>query len=124
MGALPPPFVIVPAELSSVPSPAFTVTLVDPAIVPLLVKPGVSALWTASRSPAVGPGDYIGAYMVGSTGGWVELTYQIHGDPGGWIPAWLANQAALLSVRHTLENLGAVVHRYANVRSDFVAERE
>jgi hypothetical protein len=57
-------------------------------------------------------------------GGWVEVTYQIHGDPGGWIPAWLANQAALLSVRHTLENLSAVVPRYANVRSEFVAELE
>lgn len=56
--------------------------------------------------------------------GWVEVTYQIHGDPGGWIPAWLANQAAVLSVRHTLENMAAVVHRYANARSEFVAERE
>jgi len=57
-------------------------------------------------------------------GGWVEVTYQIHGDPGGRIPAWLANQAALLSVRHTLENLAAVVHRYEKVRSEFVVELE
>lgn len=57
-------------------------------------------------------------------GGWVEVTYQIHGDPGGWIPAWLANQAALLSVRHTLENLAVVVHRYADARSEFVQELE
>ena len=54
--------------------------------------------------------------------GWVEVTYQIHGDPGGWIPAWLANHAAVLSVRHTLSNLVEVVGRYANARSAFVAE--
>jgi hypothetical protein len=54
--------------------------------------------------------------------GWVEVTYQIYGDPGGWIPAWLANRAAVLSVRHTLSNLVEVVGRYANARSEFVAE--
>lgn len=54
--------------------------------------------------------------------GWVEVTYQIYGDPGGWIPTWLANQAALISVKNTLLNLAAVVNRYADARSDFVAE--
>lgn len=54
--------------------------------------------------------------------GWMEVTYQIHGDPGGWIPAWLANQAALVSVKNTLLNLASVVHRYADASSDYVAE--
>jgi hypothetical protein len=54
--------------------------------------------------------------------GWVEVTYQIYGDPGGWIPTWLANQAALISVKNTLLNFAAVVNRYADARSDFVAE--
>ena len=54
--------------------------------------------------------------------GWVEVSYQVYGDPGGWIPAWLANRAAILSVQHTLENLVAVVGRYAAARSEFVAE--
>lgn len=54
--------------------------------------------------------------------GWVEVTYQIYGDPGGWIPAWLANHAAVLSVRYTLSNLAGVVGRYANARSEFVSE--
>lgn len=72
------------------------------------------------RVPAMG--GYWG--LKPEAGGWVEVTYQIHGDPGGWIPAWLANQAALLSVRHTLENLATVVHRYANARSEFVQEVE
>ena len=54
--------------------------------------------------------------------GWVEVSYQIYGDPGGWIPAWLANRAAVLSVQHTLENLAEVVDRYAAARSDFVEE--
>lgn len=55
-------------------------------------------------------------------GGWVEVTYQVYGDPGGWIPAWLANRAAVLSVKHTLQNLVEVVSRYANARSEFVEE--
>lgn len=54
--------------------------------------------------------------------GWVEVTYQIYGDPGGWIPAWLANHAAVLSVKHSLANLIEAVPRYANARSEFVAE--
>ena len=56
--------------------------------------------------------------------GWVEVTYQIYGDPGGWIPVWLANQAALISVKNTLFNLAAVVNRYAHARSEFVPEPE
>ena len=56
--------------------------------------------------------------------GWVQITYQIYGDPGGWIPAWLANHAAVLSVKHSLTNLIEVVERYANARSEFVAEPE
>lgn len=54
--------------------------------------------------------------------GWVEVTYQVHGDPGGWIPAWLANQAAQVSVKNTLQNLVSVVGRYEDSRSEFVQE--
>jgi hypothetical protein len=54
--------------------------------------------------------------------GWVEVTYQIYGDPGGWIPTWVANQAALISVKKTLLNLANVVPRYADARSEFVVE--
>jgi len=55
-------------------------------------------------------------------GGWVEVTYQVYGDPGGWIPVWLANRAALVSVQHTLENLKGVVGLYEGVKSGFVDE--
>ena len=34
--------------------------------------------------------------------GWVEVTYQVYGDPGGLIPVWLANFAAVTSVTRTL----------------------
>ncbi|MEZ5570875.1 MAG: START domain-containing protein [Halioglobus sp.] len=54
--------------------------------------------------------------------GWVEVTYQVYGDPGGWIPVWLANRAALLSVQHTLTNLKSVVGRYEGVVSEYVSE--
>jgi len=54
--------------------------------------------------------------------GWVEVTYQVYGDPGGWIPVWLANRAALVSVQNTLENMPDVVGRYEHRRSEFVQE--
>jgi hypothetical protein len=57
-------------------------------------------------------------------GGWVRVTYQVYGDPGGWIPAWLANRAALLSVQYTLASLVSVVGRYAGAASDDVREPE
>ena len=55
-------------------------------------------------------------------GGWVEVTYQVYGDPGGVIPAWLANYAALRSVTKTLQNMSGVVARYAGAHSPFVTE--
>jgi len=55
-------------------------------------------------------------------GGWVEVTYQVYGDPGGWIPVWLANRAAVTSVQNTLHNLISVVNRYEGAKSEFVDE--
>lgn len=55
-------------------------------------------------------------------GGWVGVTYQVYGDPGGWIPAWVANKAALRSVIKTLQNMQWAVSRYENATSAFVAE--
>ncbi len=54
--------------------------------------------------------------------GWVEVTYQVYGDPGGWIPVWLANRAAVISVRETLRNMVSAVSRYESARSEFVDE--
>lgn len=54
--------------------------------------------------------------------GWVAVTYQVYGDPGGWIPVWLANRAAVLSVQETLRNMIPVVSRYEGARSEFVEE--
>lgn len=54
--------------------------------------------------------------------GWVEVTYQVHGDPGGLLPVWLANRAAQVSVKNTLQNMAAVVGRYEGARSEFVQE--
>jgi Polyketide cyclase / dehydrase and lipid transport len=54
--------------------------------------------------------------------GWVEVTYQVYGDPGGWIPVWVANRAALVSVQETLRNMIAVVGRYEGASSAFVKE--
>jgi hypothetical protein len=54
--------------------------------------------------------------------GWVEVTYQVYGDPGGWLPDWLANRAALMSVQNTLRNMRSAVKHYRNARSEFVSE--
>lgn len=54
--------------------------------------------------------------------GWVQVTYQVYGDPGGWIPVWLANRAALLSVQYTLTNMKAAVSHFEGARSEHVEE--
>jgi hypothetical protein len=54
--------------------------------------------------------------------GWVEVSYQVYGDPGGWLPVWVANRAAVVSVQETLRNMISVVSRYEGVRSEFVEE--
>jgi hypothetical protein len=54
--------------------------------------------------------------------GWVEVTYQVYGDPGGWIPVLLANYAAITSVTRTLKNMTSAVSRYSGARSEFVRE--
>jgi len=46
----------------------------------------------------------------------------VHGDPGGWIPVWMANRAAVVSVQETLRNMISAVSRYENARSEFVEE--
>jgi hypothetical protein len=55
--------------------------------------------------------------------GQVTVSYQVYGNPGGWIPVWLANYAAQISVIRTLQNLPSAVRAYENARSPFVAER-
>jgi len=57
-------------------------------------------------------------------GGEVDVVYQVHGDPGGRVPAWLANYAAALSVSRTLQNMPTVVQLYSAARSDLVREPE
>jgi hypothetical protein len=57
-------------------------------------------------------------------GGYIKVTYQVYGDPGGSLPDWLANQAAALSVKNTLLNMQDAVARYAGIRLPFVGERE
>ena len=54
--------------------------------------------------------------------GWVEVTYQVYGDPGGWIPVWIANYAAARSVTRTLQNMRSAVKRYDRAQSEFVVE--
>jgi len=54
--------------------------------------------------------------------GAVKVTYRVHGDPGGWVPIWIANYAAARSVIRTLENLPAAAERYRDARSDHVRE--
>jgi hypothetical protein len=54
--------------------------------------------------------------------GQVAITYQVHGDPGGWVPVWMANYAAAVSVRRTLQNLPAALERYRGAKSDHVLE--
>ena len=54
--------------------------------------------------------------------GWIEVTYQIFGDPGGWIPVWLANRAAEMSVKNTLLNMTSVIDHFEGANSEYVIE--
>lgn len=54
--------------------------------------------------------------------GWVRVTYQVRGHPGGMIPVWLANRAASRSVVETLRNMPGAVRRYTGARSPQVLE--
>ena len=54
--------------------------------------------------------------------GWVEVIYQVYGDPGGWIPVWVANHAAVISVKRTLHKMRSAVTRYGSAQSEFVEE--
>ena len=54
--------------------------------------------------------------------GWVEVTYQVYGNPGGLIPVWLANFAAVTSVTRTLQRMDAAVQSYLGARSPYVKE--
>ena len=54
--------------------------------------------------------------------GWIAVTYQVYGDPGGSIPVWIANYAAALSVTRTLQNMTSAVREYAGTTSAEVAE--
>ena len=55
-------------------------------------------------------------------GGWVQVTYQVHGDPGGWIPVWVANRAAALSVTNTLRAMPGAAKLYRDASSELVEE--
>jgi len=54
--------------------------------------------------------------------GRVEVTYQVYGDPGGLIPVWVANYAAVTSVTNTLQKMPDVIDRYRDAHSAFVQE--
>ena len=54
--------------------------------------------------------------------GRVEVTYQVYGDPGGLIPVWVANYAAVTSVTKTLQKMPDVVDRYRDAHSASVQE--
>ena len=62
--------------------------------------------------------------LLPATDGKVKVVYQVHGDPGGWVPVWIANLAAARSVIRTLQNLPGALSRYRDARSPFVAELE
>lgn len=89
----------------------------------ILVKITNFPTFTEPESQYVRVPDFGGFWRLRpQTDGWVEVTYQVHGDPGGWIPAWLANAAAIRSVTRTLKNMASVVGRYSDATSEFVRE--
>lgn len=54
--------------------------------------------------------------------GEVTVTYQVHGDPGGRVPVWVANYAAVKSVTRTLQQLPTALLEYQGAHADEVKE--
>ncbi|MEZ5582488.1 MAG: START domain-containing protein [Candidatus Competibacteraceae bacterium] len=56
--------------------------------------------------------------------GWVKIVCQLHAEPGGYIPDWLANSAAQKAAYQTLVNLRKIISRpkYQNATLNFVQE--
>ncbi|MEM1111993.1 MAG: hypothetical protein AAGI11_08810 [Pseudomonadota bacterium] len=52
----------------------------------------------------------------------VRVVYQVYGDPGGFVPGWLANLAALRSVVATLQAMPRAVRRYAGTRVEGIQD--
>jgi len=56
--------------------------------------------------------------------GWVEIICQLHAEPGGFIPDWLANSAAQKAAYQTLVNLRNIISRrkYQDATLTFIQE--
>jgi hypothetical protein len=56
--------------------------------------------------------------------GWVEIVCQLHAEPGGYIPDWLANSAAQKAAYQTLLNLQQIISRqkYQSATLHFIKE--
>ncbi|GJQ60666.1 MAG: hypothetical protein D8M57_11020 [Candidatus Scalindua sp. AMX11] len=54
----------------------------------------------------------------------VEVTLQLHVDPGGWLPSWIINRAVEVFPYKTLCNLRKMVKlpKYLNVQSSFYGD--
>lgn len=70
-------------------------------------------------------------YMAGSwkfapaEDGLVDVTYQVHADPGGSLPNWLSNMVVLDTPYNTLKNMQKLVSepQYQNATLDYVQNR-
>lgn len=56
--------------------------------------------------------------------GWIRVVYQVHADPAGDIPAWLANSVVVDAPYHTLKNMRKMVGRkpYVNARLSYIRD--
>jgi len=50
-----------------------------------------------------------GRWSIEAMGSGVHVAYEIHADPGGWVPAWIANLTAVRMPYDTLRNLRRVL---------------
>jgi hypothetical protein len=54
----------------------------------------------------------------------VEVTYEVHADPGGNLPAWVINMFLVDTPFNDLKNLQkqALLPKYANRKFDFLVD--
>jgi hypothetical protein len=54
--------------------------------------------------------------------GYVQVTYQVHSEPGGSLPNWLINSGAVDMPFETLKNLKRIIPSYQNSKFDLIKE--
>lgn len=88
----------------------FTFSRTEEAGAPVVVvRVQATPEYTPARKGKVRVPRSEGSWRIASVGDHVKVTYQMHADPGGSIPSWMANSVVVSNPFNTLRNLRAYI---------------